>query len=145
MNLKDDQDAAMTVAVRLARLVALLASISALAGCASSWPPEAPAVTPAAAKRPSAANPADLQQVDAIREVIDGQSRALDAEQVEAEPDCSRIRLLARNICTLAEHICTIAARYPADDPIRDACTDARARCRRADETVKARCLLAPE
>ncbi len=61
----------------------------------------------------------NLQQIESIREVLDGQSRALDTEQSQTEPDCSRIRLLERNICTLAEHICAIAARYlAAGDPI---------------------------
>ena len=121
---------------------ALHATIVAAAGCA----PVSREMTPSRpAAPPSAATPADLQQVAAIREVVDGQSRALDAEQSQAEPDCSRIRLLARNICTLAEHICAIAARYPAGDPIADSCADGRARCRRANEVVQQRCAAPTE
>jgi hypothetical protein len=119
--------------------IALLSTIVAGAGCASSGPREAPAQP---AGPPSAATAADHAQIESIREVLDGQSRALDTEQLEAAPDCSRIRLLARNICTLAEHICAIAARYPAGDPIADSCADARMRCRRAGELVQQRCAL---
>ncbi len=129
----------MTIGIRRLQIV-LLATLVAGVGCASSGPREAPAAQPAGP--PSAATPADRAQLDAIREVLDGQSHALDTEQLEAAPDCSRIRLLARNICTLAEHICAIAARYPAGDPIADGCADARLRCRRAGEIVQQRCAL---
>jgi hypothetical protein len=118
--------------------IALFATVVAGAGCASSEPRELAPTRPAAP--PSAATPADLQQVESIREVLDGQSRALDTEQSQAEPDCSRIRLLGRNICTLAEHICAIAARYPAGDPIAESCTDGRGRCARAKEIVQQKC-----
>ena len=120
--------------------ITLLAALVTAAGCASSEPREG--APPRPASPPSAATPADLQQVEAIREVLDGQSRALDGEQSQAEPDCSRIRLLARNVCTLAEHICAIAARYPAGDPIAASCTDGRGRCRRANEIVQQKCAL---
>lgn len=123
--------------------IALLATIVIAAGCASSGPIETGPPPPAAPR--SAATPAELQQVEAIREVLDGQSRELDAQQSQAEPDCSRIRLLARNICTLAEHICQIAARYPTGDPIRDSCSDAKRRCARAGEIVQQRCTLPAE
>jgi hypothetical protein len=129
----------------LTKLVPLLAVFSALAGCAPmdrEGSASTPAVGPA---RPSVANPGDLQQVAVIREVIDTQARTLDAESVEATPDCTRIRLLARNICTLAEHICAIAGRYPVNDPIRDSCTDARARCRRANEVMQQLCTAPTE
>ncbi len=123
--------------------IALLATIVITAGCARSGPIETGPPAPTAPR--SAATPADLQQIEAIREVVDGQSRELDAEQSQAEPDCSRIRLLARNICTLAEHICKIAARYPAGDPIRDTCSDAKRRCGRAGEIVQQRCTVPAE
>jgi hypothetical protein len=123
--------------------IGLLATIVIGAGCASSGPIETGSPPPAAPR--SVATPADLQQAESIREVVDGQSRELDAEQSQAEPDCSRIRLLARNICTLAEHICQIAARYPAGDPIRDSCSDAKRRCSRAGEIVQQRCTLPAE
>jgi predicted small lipoprotein YifL len=132
----------MNVAARLA-LMALLAAMVAGAGCASSGPRETPPAQ--TASPPSAATLADRQQIEVMREVLGGQARVLDAEQSEATPDCSRIRLLARNICTLAEHICAIAARYPAGDPIADTCSDARARCRRASEIVRQRCTLPAE
>jgi hypothetical protein len=132
----------MTDTPRHLRL-ALLATMVIGAGCASSGPIESGPPAPTAPR--SAATPADLQEVEAIREVVDGQSRDLDAQQSQAEPDCSRIRLLARNICTLAEHVCTIAARYPAGDPIRDSCSDATRRCARAGEIVKQRCTLPAE
>ena len=120
--------------------IALFATVVALAGCASSEPREIAPARPTGP--PSAATPADLQQVESIREVLDGQSRALDTEQSQAQPDCSRIRLLGRNICTLAEHICAIAARYPAGDPIAQSCTDGRGRCARAKEIVQQKCSL---
>jgi hypothetical protein len=123
--------------------IALLATVVAGAGCASSEPRESGPTRPAAP--PSAATPADLQQVESIREVLDGQSRALDTEQSQAEPDCSRIRLLGRNICTLAEHICAIAARYPAGDPIAASCIDGRGRCARAKEIVQQKCSVPTE
>jgi hypothetical protein len=126
--------------VRRRLRTALLATVVACAGCASSEPREVGTARPAV--RPPAAAPPDLQQVEAIRDVADGQSRALDAEQSQAAPDCSRIRLLARNICTLAEHICAIAARYPAGDPIADTCVDGKGRCARAKEIVQQRCSL---
>jgi hypothetical protein len=120
--------------------IALFATVVALAGCASSAPREIAPARPAAPA--SAATPADLQQIESIREVLDGQSRALDTEQSQAEPDCSRIRLLGRNICTLAEHICAIAARYPAGDPIAATCADGKGRCARAKEIVQQKCSL---
>lgn len=123
--------------------IASLATIVIVCGCARSGSIETGPPPPAAPG--SAATPADLQQVEAIREVVDGQSRELDAEQSQAEPDCSRIRLLARNICTLAEHICEIAARYPAGDPIRESCNDAKRRCGRAGEIVQQRCTVPAE
>ena len=124
--------------------LALLATIVLGAGCASSMPPETAQPTPSAPR--SAATPADLQEVEVIREVVDGQSRTLEAEQSQAEPDCTRVRLLARNICTLAEHICKIAARYAAaGDPIGDSCSDAKRRCGRAEEIVQQRCTLPNE
>ena len=132
----------MTTMPRRLRL-ALLAILVFGAGCASSGPIETGPPRPAGPR--SAATPADLEQVATIREVVDGQSRELDAEQSQAEPDCSRIRLLARNICTLAEHICQIAARYPAGDPIRDSCNDGRGRCHRAGEIVQQRCTVPAE
>jgi hypothetical protein len=135
----------MTVPARFA-LLALLATVVAEFGfgfgCASSGPRE---TAPRTQGPLSAATPVDLQEIEAMREVLDGQSRALDAEQSDVTPDCTRIRLLARNICTLAEHICAIAARYPAGDPIADSCNDARARCRRASEVVQQRCTLPAE
>jgi len=118
--------------------IALLATIVAGAGCASSEPRETAGTRPA--PPPSAATPADLQQVESIREVLDGQGRALEGEQSQAEPDCSRIRLLGRNICTLAEHICAIAARYPAGDPLAASCADGKGRCARAKEIVQQKC-----
>jgi hypothetical protein len=123
--------------------LALFATVVALAGCASSAPREIAPARPAAPA--SAATPADLQQIESIHEVLDGQSRALDTEQSQAEPDCSRIRLLGRNICTLAEHICAIATRYPAGDPIAESCTEGRARCARAKEIVQQKCSLPSE
>ena len=66
--------------------LALLATIVLGAGCASSEPPEMAQPTPGAPR--SAATPADLQEVEVIREVVDGQGRTLEAEQSQAEPDC---------------------------------------------------------
>jgi hypothetical protein len=124
--------------VRRRLSLVLLATIVAGAGCAPMEPREGG--PPRHGPPPSAATPADLQQVESIREVMDGQGRALDAEHAQAAPDCSRIRLLGRNICTLAEHICAIAARYPAGDPIAESCADGRGRCVRAKEIVQERC-----
>ena len=70
---------------------------------------------------------------------------SLQIAQSQAEPDRPRIRLLGRNICTLAEHICTIAARYPAGDPIAATCADGRGRCARAKEIVQQKCSLPAE
>lgn len=123
--------------------LALFATIVLGAACASSAPPEMAQAAPTTPR--SAATPADRQEVEAVREVVDGQGRTLEAEQSQPEPDCTRVRLLARNVCTLAEHICKVAARYPAGDPIGDSCSDAKRRCGRAEEIVQQRCTLPTE
>ena len=106
-------------------VVALLVALVAVLGvaCATGAP------SPGGA---SAVTPEERDEVDALKEAIGAQGRALYAAQASPAPDCARVCLLVGNICALAQKICGIAGRYPEGDPIATDCVDARARCQHA-------------
>lgn len=64
----------------------------------------------------------------------------LDAVLARPEVDCAAACPLGDAICDLGERICGIADRHPEDEPTRDRCTDASARCDSARERIAASC-----
>jgi hypothetical protein len=111
---------------RGALVLAVLAAL--LAACATG-------ASPSGASSVSAE---DRDEVEAMKEAIGAQGRALYAAQAAPAPDCARVCQLVGNICALAQKICGIAARYPEGDPIVTDCVDARGRCQHARDTATA-------
>jgi hypothetical protein len=58
----------------------------------------------------------------------------------QSELDCDMAGSIKDRICDLSARICSISERHPADESVRDKCTDGQARCARAERDVGARC-----
>jgi hypothetical protein len=112
--------------VLAALLAALLAGL--LAACATGGSPSGA----------SSVSAEERDEVEAVKEAIGAQGRALYAAQAAPAPDCARVCQLVGNICALAEKMCGIAAHYPEADPIATDCVDARGRCQHARDTATA-------
>jgi hypothetical protein len=108
------------------RALALLALLSAAAGCAAA--PPVPG-----------ADPATRELRAAEQRLLQDEAALARAAAQDRPPDCAHARLLRDNICALAERICALAPR--STDPQAGArCQDARARCQRARARVAGRC-----
>jgi hypothetical protein len=105
-------------------LTVLLAAL--LAACATGASPSGA----------SSASAEERDEVEAVKEAIGAQGRALYAAQAAAAPDCARVCQLVGNICALAQKMCGIASHYPEGDPIATDCVDARGRCQHARDTA---------
>src|SRR6185295_14499428 len=106
----------------LALLVALCGALGAACAALGGPPPD----------WPTSGSTQDREEVDALKEAIGAQGRALHAAQATPAPDCARVCQPVGNICALAEKICAIASRHPEGGPIAADCVDARARCQQA-------------
>jgi hypothetical protein len=140
----------MTNARSITRAVIVLAALAGAAcaaartGGAASAPTTGSAEGAAERGPPSAASEIDLRVIADAERAIEVREVELATAAAEEAPVCARACALGADICGLAERICVIAARYPADDPVRAMCTDGRVRCVRARAAIKGRCTCAP-